>query len=332
MELNQSLLMPRMVAFAYWFYPIVLLNVNGNYIFLLSIAFPWFGVDIGGTLTKLVYFDPEPIPENDEAASDSAASASLSTSLSLASSKVSLSDETPDTPDSGAQSSSLASASARVSPQPQPLLQPQPSSVPPAQTHSKIFERLFLANVRRYLMSSRMYGATGVRDSHLELRDVVLHGRRGQLHFIRFPTNDVPKFIDLAREKNLKDVAEAIWATGGGAYKFEGDLRERLQMSMHKFDEIAALLDGIDFIYKHRPLNECYYWEQPGDIVKGEKRRFDFSQPYPYLCVNVGSGVSILAVQAPGKYTRVSGTRCAFHATALARLLLVLHSSSSRRL
>ena len=275
--------------------------------FLFCIAFPWFGVDIGGTLTKLVYFDPEPIPADDECTCDSAASASLSTSLSLASSKASLSDEVPGTPDSvsndsGAHTSSLASTSTHTVPQPLPLA--------PAQTQSKLVERLFLANIRRYLMSSRIYGATGVRDSHLELRDVVLHGRRGQLHFIRFPTNDVLKFIELAREKNLKDVADAIWATGGGAYKFEADLRAQLQMSMHKFDEIAALLEGIDFVYKHRPLHECYYWKNPGDIVKGEKLRFDFSQPYPYLCVNVGSGVSILAVQAPGKYTRVSGTRC----------------------
>lgn len=260
-----------------------------------------------------MYFDPEPLPENDEvvsaSVSDSAASvASMSASLSLASSKASLTDEAPDSPDSGApngghpSTSTAGSTCARASPPPLCL---QRSQAPP----STLKERLFLENIRRYLMSSRMYGATGVRDAHLELRDVVLHGRRGQLHFIRFPTGDVLKFIELAREKNLKDVADAIWATGGGAYKFESDLREQLQMSMHKFDEIAALLEGIDFVYKHRPLHECYYWHRPGDIMLGEKRRFDFSQPYPYLCVNVGSGVSILAVQAPGKYTRVSGTR-----------------------
>lgn len=35
---------------------------------------------------------------------------------------------------------------------------------------------------------------------------------------------------------------------------------------------------------------------------------FDFSQPYPYLVVNIGSGVSILAVYGPDNYKRVSGT------------------------
>ena len=39
------------------------------------------------------------------------------------------------------------------------------------------------------------------------------------------------------------------------------------------------------------------------------KKPFDFRNPYPYLVVNVGSGVSILAVHSPTKYKRVSGTR-----------------------
>lgn len=40
-----------------------------------------------------------------------------------------------------------------------------------------------------------------------------------------------------------------------------------------------------------------------------EKHRYDFSQPYPFLLVNVGSGVSVLAVYGPSNYKRISGTR-----------------------
>ena len=32
---------------------------------------PWFGMDIGGTLTKLVYFEPTDIPPEEEDASSS---------------------------------------------------------------------------------------------------------------------------------------------------------------------------------------------------------------------------------------------------------------------
>lgn len=39
-----------------------------------------------------------------------------------------------------------------------------------------------------------------------------------------------------------------------------------------------------------------------------KKARFDFSQPYPFILVNVGSGVSVLAVRGPNDYKRISGT------------------------
>ena len=38
------------------------------------------------------------------------------------------------------------------------------------------------------------------------------------------------------------------------------------------------------------------------------KRSYDFSSPYPFILVNIGSGVSILSVRAPGQYQRVCGT------------------------
>lgn len=39
-----------------------------------------------------------------------------------------------------------------------------------------------------------------------------------------------------------------------------------------------------------------------------KKSRFDFSHPYPFILVNVGSGVSVLAVRGPDNYKRISGT------------------------
>lgn len=44
---------------------------------------------------------------------------------------------------------------------------------------------------------------------------------------------------------------------------------------------------------------------------KSKKRAFNFSQPFPFILVNVGSGVSILAVYGPDNYKRISGTRYA---------------------
>ena len=41
-------------------------------------------------------------------------------------------------------------------------------------------------------------------------------------------------FLDLAKEKGMADTISTVCATGGGAYKFEADIRSELNMSLHK--------------------------------------------------------------------------------------------------
>jgi type II pantothenate kinase len=60
----------------------------------------------------------------------------------------------------------------------------------------------------------------------LELKNIELGGRRGNLHFIRFPTSQMTDFIDLCVMRNLHTLTFKIFATGGGAYKFENDIVE----------------------------------------------------------------------------------------------------------
>lgn len=40
-----------------------------------------------------------------------------------------------------------------------------------------------LKSIRKYLTSNVAYGSTGIRDVHLELKDLALFGRRENLHF-----------------------------------------------------------------------------------------------------------------------------------------------------
>jgi type II pantothenate kinase len=58
------------------------------------------------------------------------------------------------------------------------------------------------------------------------LTNIQLGGRRGNLHFIRFPTSQMMNFIDLCVMRNLHTLTFKIFATGGGAYKFEKDIVE----------------------------------------------------------------------------------------------------------
>lgn len=268
-------------------------------------SMPWFGMDIGGTLTKLVYFEPTDVEEVEG-----------------------------------------------------------------------IEEKETLRTIRKYLTGNVAYGKTGIRDVHLEMKDQVLGERPGSLHFIRFPTSEMAAFIELARAKNFSSLASAICATGGGAFKFESDFQQQVNLQLHKYDELDCLIRGIHFIDRHNHTSECYYWTRPpvvtqtkhihgqsqsdqcslsslpssatdhsmngdsqlfpidsamcngvhtdesaqngtdaeskrvsdDDLDNWVKMPFDFRNPYPYLVVNIGSGVSILAVYSPNKYKRVSGT------------------------
>lgn len=117
-------------------------------------AFPWFGMDIGGTLVKLVYFEPKDITAEEEQ------------------------EEVEN-----------------------------------------------LKSIRKYLTSNTAYGKTGIRDVHLELKNLTMCGRKGNLHFIRFPTCAMHMFIQMGSEKNFSSLHTTLCATGGGAFKFEEDFR-----------------------------------------------------------------------------------------------------------
>lgn len=78
-------------------------------------------------------------------------------------------------------------------------------------------------------------------------------------------------------------------------------------MRLAKFDELDSLIRGMLFVEMNNP-RECYYWSNPTEYDKCVKMNYDFSEPYPFIIVNIGSGVSVLAVYGPNNYKRISGT------------------------
>ncbi|XP_073429837.1 pantothenate kinase 3 isoform X3 [Dendrobates tinctorius] len=202
-------------------------------------SFPWFGMDIGGTLVKLAYFEPIDITAEEE--------------------------------------------------------QEEVES---------------LKSICKYLTSNVAYGSTGIRDVHLELRNLPLFGRNGILHFIRFPTQDLPIFIQMARDKNFSTLHTVLCATGGGAYKFEEEFRTIGNLELHKVDELDSLVKGLLYIdaVSFNGQAECYYFENASHPEQCQKIPFNLDDPYPLLVVNIGSGVSILAVHSKDSYKRVCGT------------------------
>lgn len=99
------------------------------------------------------------------------------------------------------------------------------------------------------------------------------------------------------------------------AFKYSGseaDLflpMQKLQAEVHTYDELESLLRGIHYIESCSPMKECFYFDIDMEHKTYTKTPFDFSNPYPYLAVNIGSGVSMLAVYSPTEYRRITGTR-----------------------
>lgn len=99
-------------------------------------------------------------------------------------------------------------------------------------------------------------------------------------------------------KKNLN-----IMATGGGSYKFYDLMRERLHVKVQREDEMECLIGGLDFFITEIPQEVFCYSEQ-------DPMSFAPARPniYPYLLVNIGSGVSMIKVLGPQNFVRIGGS------------------------
>ncbi len=66
--------------------------------------------------------------------------------------------------------------------------------------------------------------------------------------------------------------------------------------------ELTCLLAGLNFLL-HTVPDECFYLSDPVAPETATSVPFELEKPiYPYLLVNIGSGVSILRVDSPDRY------------------------------
>lgn len=95
-----------------------------------------------------------------------------------------------------------------------------------------------------------------------------------------------------------------IMATGGGAYKFYERLRDELGADISREDEMECLIAGLDFFITEIPEEVFCYSETNPMVFAGPR------QPsiYPYLLVNIGSGVSMIKVLGPQQFVRIGGS------------------------
>jgi len=138
----------------------------------------------------------------------------------------------------------------------------------------------------------------------------------GRLNFVSFETDHIDECLDFMRTLkqkyqtlnggsaiNGKSGELCVMATGGGAYKYYDMIREVLEVGVLREDEMECLIIGLDFFITEIPREVFTYSEaNPMHFVPPS------DNVYPYLLVNIGSGVSFLKVSGPREYQRVGGT------------------------
>ncbi|GMJ09710.1 pantothenate kinase 2 [Hibiscus trionum] len=136
----------------------------------------------------------------------------------------------------------------------------------------------------------------------------------GRLHFAKFETNKINDCLEFLSSMKLclsgfhgctAPLSDKMFikATGGGAFKFADLFKEKLGLSLDKEDEMECLVTGANFLLKAVHQEAFTYLDGQKEFVQ-----IDPNDLYPYLLVNIGSGVSMIKVDGDGKFERVSGT------------------------
>ena len=159
------------------------------------------------------------------------------------------------------------------------------------------------------------------------------HELGGRLNFLKFETDKIDACIgfirqlqtDFERHKESGANGFRVMATGGGAFKYYDRIREELKVNVLREDEMDCLITGklelhcrvlfsrIKLYLTCRKGLDFFIAEIPTEVFTySESDPMHFLEPstsiYPYLLVNIGSGVSLVKVSGPKRFERIGGT------------------------
>lgn len=133
----------------------------------------------------------------------------------------------------------------------------------------------------------------------------------GRLNFLKFEADRIDECFKFVQELKTKQQPLngsqpgelSVMATGGGAYKFYDKMKNVLGVEVLREDEMECLIMGLDFFITEIP-DEVFTYTDPDPMHFEEPR----SNIYPYLLVNIGSGVSMVKVSGSKQFERIGGT------------------------
>ncbi|XP_075577676.1 4'-phosphopantetheine phosphatase isoform X4 [Pelecanus crispus] len=126
-----------------------------------------------------------------------------------------------------------------------------------------------------------------------------------RLHFIKFENTYIETCLDFIKDHLVNTETKVIKATGGGAYKFKDLIEKKLGLKVDKEDVMTCLIKGCNFVLRNIP-HEVFAYQKDSDT----EFRFQTNHPniFPYLLVNIGSGVSIVKVETEDKFEWIGGS------------------------
>ncbi|XP_064446146.1 4'-phosphopantetheine phosphatase isoform X2 [Mirounga angustirostris] len=126
-----------------------------------------------------------------------------------------------------------------------------------------------------------------------------------RLHFVKFENTYIEACLDFIKDHLVNTDTKVIQATGGGAYKFKDLIEEKLRLRVDKEDVMTCLIKGCNFVLKNIP-HEAFVYQKDSD----PEFRFQTNHPniFPYLLVNIGSGVSIVKVETEDRFEWIGGS------------------------
>ena len=154
----------------------------------------------------------------------------------------------------------------------------------------------------------------------------------GRLNFLKFETDRIDHCLEFIQQLKCKQQHFdgsfsqdlCVVATGGGAYKYYEKMKQVLKSKVLREDEMECLIIGLCpiekmgyFYYSSTDLpiagHDFFITEIPREVFTySDFDPMEFAEPqtdiYPYLLVNIGSGVSMIKVASPKDYERIGGT------------------------
>ena len=272
-----------------------------------------FGMDVGGSLAKIVYLAKQEDVGSGEGQESSRSDSSSGSGSGNGSS-------------SSSSSSSGSGGMSRKSSESSRLMRRNNSGGSLAQLDTPE-HKAALQDLSAY-MDTTLAKTTTPRSgsgSHILMHDDALSFYSpllgGKLYFLNFETRNIISAINmLSHQSAFTEHIKTIGCTGGGAHKYAAEVEELLDIKFEQQDELECLVSGMHFALTYID-KECYTYRSANVDQTSQKETKEYTQrvqmpynslsptsPFPYLIVNIGSGVSILKISAPGKYERVSGS------------------------